>query len=218
MVDQKLIIDLEVGERIRRIREQKKLHIGQVAYLAGVSVPSLRAMERGRIRVQPKLLEKLAFAMSVEISALRVRKSSYKLDATGSKPGTIRNKRQLLFYSKIVIYALEDALQSVSHRHHNHPPSELIIEDASYLDELRTLVSELKRLNDLLEAKRTKPNAAKKPTVEVKKHLNTFLSKWAATIGVGAGIMTVGAMTALLHQLGASDAIFDQIQKRLPIR
>lgn len=224
MVDKKRIIDLEVGERIKELRNRNKADgkrpstIRELSHLLGVSVPTLQGMERGRIHIEPELLKKFAVALGVNVSVLRVKESSYKLDSTGPKAGTVRNKRQVLFYSKLIIYSLEDALSSIDDRHHNNPPSDLIIEDESYLAELRALVVELKRLNELLEAKRSNRAVPKKPIIEVKKHLNTILSKWAGTVGVGAGVMTLGAMATLLHQLGASDVIFDQLLKRLPIR
>jgi transcriptional regulator with XRE-family HTH domain len=220
----KIIIDLEVGQRIKTLREKNKAvgnrpsTIRDLSKLAMVSVATMQGIERGRIHADAAMLNRIATALNVPASALQIKKSSYKLDDTEPKIGTIRNKRQVLFYSKLIIYSLEDALSSIDGRHHNNPPSDLIIEDESYIAELRALVVELKRLNELLEAKKPPGRAAaKKPIVEVKKHLNTFLSKWAATVGVGAGVMTVGAMAALLHQLGASDIIFEQLSKRLPI-
>jgi transcriptional regulator with XRE-family HTH domain len=224
VVDKQRIIDLEVGERIKFVRNHQKrppgrkpMSLRELSALAGISFPTLQAMERGRIHIDARSLKRIARALQVDVSALRG-ETRLNVPTAVSKSGTIRNRRQVIFYSKLVIFSLEDALGSIDNRHHNNPPSDLIVDDAAYIEQLRTLVFELKRLNDLLENQTTTQRITKKPIIDAKKHLNNFLSRWAGTVGVGTGIMTLGAMAALLHQLGASDIIFEQLQKRLPIR
>jgi hypothetical protein len=65
-----------------------------------------------------------------------------------SRAVVVRSRKQVVFYSKLVILSIEDALEGAGKdRHHNHPPSDLIVDDDQYLQELRNLVAELKRLN-----------------------------------------------------------------------
>jgi hypothetical protein len=134
----------------------------------------------------------------------------------------VRNTTQVLFYSRVVLTAVQDALDYDPQRD-NHPPPTLRIEGVDYLKELRSLVIELRRLNDNLEeAKSASPKRFSKPTktveksaIDLRKHLNTFLNKYASTLGTGAGIVTVGALAALLYQLGIPETVFAQILKKI---
>jgi hypothetical protein len=130
----------------------------------------------------------------------------------------IRSPEHALFYSRQIVTALEEALEYDPKRHHNQPPPALRIENADYLNEIRELVAELKRLNEYLEAvakeravpetkfspkrKAAPKKAAEKSAVEVSKHVNTFLNKYAAGLGTGAAALTIGTAGALLYQLG----------------
>jgi hypothetical protein len=134
----------------------------------------------------------------------------------------VRNTTQVLFYSRVVLTAVQDALDYDPQRD-NHPPPTLRIERVDYLKELRSLVIELRRLNDNSEeAKSASPKRFSKPTktveksaIDLRKHLNTFLNKYASTLGTGAGIVTVGALAALLYQLGIPETVFAQILKKI---
>jgi hypothetical protein len=127
----------------------------------------------------------------------------------------VTRKTQVVFFSKLFISALEEALEYDPSRHHNHPPPPLRLEDADYLSEIRSLISELKRLNANLEAaaaagktkaatkrKPAKRQSAERSASDVSKHLNSFLSKYASTLGTGAAALTIGTAGALLYQLG----------------
>lgn len=126
----------------------------------------------------------------------------------------VARRANIIFYSDLFIAALEEALDYDPARHHNQPPPALRIEDSNYLNEIRALTLELKRLNQNLEAaakadsksttrqKRTPRKEVEKSTIEVKKHLNTFFSKYASTLGTGAAALTIGTAGALLYQLG----------------
>jgi len=134
----------------------------------------------------------------------------------------ITRKTQVIFFSKLFITALEEAVDYDPKRHHNAPPPALRLDDEDYLKEVRTLIAELKRLNENLEiaAKAdTKPKpkrtpaprkAVEKSSVQVSKHVNTFLNKYASALGTGAPVLTIGTAGALLHQLGVP---FDLITK-----
>lgn len=126
----------------------------------------------------------------------------------------IARSSTIIFYSRLFISALEEAINYDPMRHHNQPPPPLRLEDSDYLKEIRALTTELKRLNDNLEAAATaqaKPAAKKarvprkaveKSAIKVKQHLNTFLNKYASALGTGAAALTIGTAGALLYQLG----------------
>jgi hypothetical protein len=135
------------------------------------------------------------------------------------RPAPIRSdvvgrKTQVIFFSELFITALEEALDYDPIRHHNAPPPALRLDDDDYLEEVRTLIAELKRLNKNLEKaakaeakpkpKRTPAprKAAEKSAIDVSKHVNTFLNKYASGLGTGAAALTIGTAGALLYQLG----------------
>ncbi|WP_439360534.1 hypothetical protein [Bradyrhizobium sp. DASA03007] len=147
------------------------------------------------------------------------------VDPEGPAPvrrDVVTRKKQVIFFSKLFIAALEEAIEYDPQRHHNQPPPPLRLDDADYLAEIRTLITELKRLNDNLEeasqavSKRkpqrtpAKRKAAENSAIEVSKHVNTFLNKYASALGTGAAVLTIGTAGALLHQLGVP---FDFIAK-----
>lgn len=126
----------------------------------------------------------------------------------------VTRKSQVIFFSKLFISALEEAVDYDPKRHHNAPPPALRLEDEGYLDEIRSLIAELKRLNENLEKaakaeEKTKPKrtpaprrAAEKSAIDVSKHVNTFLNKYSSALGTGAAALTIGTAGALLYQLG----------------
>jgi hypothetical protein len=136
----------------------------------------------------------------------------------------IQSPQEVIFYSTMMISALEEALEYSAERHHNHPPPALLIENEDYLHEIRHLVTELKRLNDNLELAAAEPKTAKpkrpskaaqKSAVDVKKHLNTFLDKYAQSLGKGAAALTIGTASALLIRFGVPPEAFTAILKNL---
>jgi transcriptional regulator with XRE-family HTH domain len=220
MVDRQMIEP--AGQLIRDLRNRRVWSPGTLAEKAGISAETLRLAETGRRkRINFLTIAKIAKALGVRPETL----------IAGDAPRTrvlIKNKREstaviigtrqlVVFYSRLIISTVETALDDHdTNRKHNQPPSELIIEDKEYIAELRHLVAELRRLNELLETVRSLNGKARKPVIDVKKHVDTFLNKWAGTIGVGTGLLTVGAMVALLNQLGVGDAVLEPIIKKLP--
>jgi Arc/MetJ-type ribon-helix-helix transcriptional regulator len=129
----------------------------------------------------------------------------------------IRNKALIVRYSKLVIFALQEALEYDPARHHNQPPPDLRIEDDEYLKEIRNLVSELQRLNDLLEDAVVHKAEAKRTVVNIAKHTNTFLDKYAGVVGKGAGYLTVGLLASILYQAGISSESVTKILAHISI-
>jgi hypothetical protein len=123
----------------------------------------------------------------------------------------IQNREAVLRYSRVIINALQEAHDYDSLRQHNQPPPDLWIDDQAYLEELKNLIAELKRLNDLLEKPRPSSREAKRAVSALSKHFDTFLSNYAKGLGTGAAGLTIGTMAALLYQAGAGKDIIDAI-------
>jgi hypothetical protein len=75
--------------------------------------------------------------------------------ARGRKAVVIRNKKQLQFQTVVLIAALEQAIGYQSRPQSNDPAPELYrilaLENPANLRDIKALVVELRRLNDLLE-------------------------------------------------------------------
>jgi metal-responsive CopG/Arc/MetJ family transcriptional regulator len=128
-----------------------------------------------------------------------------------SSPPAIQNREQVLRYSHAIIDALQEALDYDATRHHNQAPPSLRLDDSAYLEEIRRLVAELQRLNDLLEKSRPNVRETERAVSGLSKHFNTFLESYAKTLGVGAAGLTIAAMAALLYQAGVSQEVIDII-------
>lgn len=131
---------------------------------------------------------------------------------------TIRSVKQVIFHSNLLIKAFEEALNYDVQRHHNQPPPTLRLEDEGYLREIKNLVAELKQLNEFLANLGEGRKRKEAPPIQLSKHIDIFLKKYSATLGYGAGMMTLGLMATLLYQLGAGEAVFDHVLKRIPGR
>jgi hypothetical protein len=68
---------------------------------------------------------------------------------------TAKDRRYVTKLSKAIIEALQKAVDYDPIRNHNQPPPPLRLDDDKYLKELKALIAEMKRLNDLL-AKRVR--------------------------------------------------------------
>ncbi|SEN89946.1 hypothetical protein SAMN05443254_11388 [Bradyrhizobium sp. OK095] len=142
--------------------------------------------------------------------------------ATEQGTVVIRSVRQALFHSRLVIAAFDEALEYDVLRQHNEPPPLLLLDSPDYLDEIRKLVVELRHLNSYLETVRRFPKrraedttVLRGPVASTKRHINTFLGRYASTLGHGAGILTVGALVTLLYQLGLPETVFEQLIRKL---
>lgn len=128
----------------------------------------------------------------------------------------IRSVKQVMFHSNLLIRTFEEALEYDTQRHHNQPPPPLRLEDNEYLEELPRLVAELKQMNSFLANLSASKTTKDSPPTLLGKHLDIFLKKYSATLGYGAGVMTLGLIATLLYQLGAGEAVFDHVLKRIP--
>jgi hypothetical protein len=133
----------------------------------------------------------------------------------GARTVVIKDKRQVLSYSRAIIAALEEATSYNPRQHHNLPIPALYVHDHDYLEQLRELTSELKDLNRLLRAKKPSPAKATQAVDVLGMHANTFMKRFAAMLGSGAALLVLGLLVSLLHQAGIGDEVFATLLKRL---
>lgn len=124
----------------------------------------------------------------------------------------------------VLIETFAEAAEYDPARHHNRPPPELWLDNTEYLEDLRALLVELRRLNDNLE-KLAASNANKAPPQTAKEvgilasAGRKFFEAYAAELGKRAANLTALTLAGLLGYLGAEagavDAIFEAIKKRL---
>jgi hypothetical protein len=127
-----------------------------------------------------------------------------------SRRQIVRNRLQIISYSRVIVFALEETLRYDSRRH-NHPPPDLWLDDTAYLEELRNLVAELRRLNSLLEQTNPPSDVAKERLTKLNDHFHKFLEGYSEALGKGAAALTIGSMAALLYHAGFGKDILDSI-------
>jgi hypothetical protein len=141
---------------------------------------------------------------------VRPKKGATRTKATirGKKAAPrIGDKKRVIQYSNIIIVALQEALDYDPARHHNQPPPALYIDDDKYKSDIRELIGELRRLNELLERKPLR--TARAPAIKLAKHLDAFLGTYAKGMGWGMSSLTIGAIATLLYHLGLHDVAND---------
>jgi transcriptional regulator with XRE-family HTH domain len=164
MAEQEDVTFKNFGRIIREARKAKGWTLHDLWFHSKVHERTLSNYESGKVRPSPEIVKSVTRALGIPYSTFTPDPPAKSSPNQNRKSGgVIRSRSQVIFYSKLVIFALNDALNTVSDtRLHNHPPSELIVDDDQYIDELRNLVAELKRLNDLLDRSGSIRTKAKK--------------------------------------------------------
>jgi hypothetical protein len=90
----------------------------------------------------------------------------------------------------------------------NAPPPALWVDDRSYIAEIKALVLELRRLNDLLE---TNKKSSKGQISKIARHFDRFLTVYEKHLAIGSAYLTIGVMSSLLSQLGLGPDVVSQI-------
>jgi hypothetical protein len=125
---------------------------------------------------------------------------------------SIPNRREAQRYAQLLVGVLQDALDYNPQRHHNQPPPELrLSEDPEYLDELRNLVAELRRLNGLLSATIVPKTEATAQASVIARKFDRFLDSYIDAMGKGAACLTIGVVAALLSRTGVGAELIDHI-------
>jgi Arc/MetJ-type ribon-helix-helix transcriptional regulator len=139
--------------------------------------------------------------------------SREKKGATAGGPaatGPIKNKAQVLTQSRLIVASLEEILE-YRPQHHNRPPPELWMEDSAYLQEVKNLVAELRILNAHLSAATFNKRKTQQSALRVGKRFDTFLHHYSASLGKGAGYLTVAAFAGLLLHVGVGPEFIGKI-------
>jgi hypothetical protein len=131
-----------------------------------------------------------------------VRSRPKQIAPTQTEQVTITNPTEVIRHTKILIIALQETLDYDPVRAHNQRPPALWNDDPSYLNDVNSLVIELRRLNSLLEAKRPLKKEANRAVIDLAGHFNRFLRSYAVTLGTGAGVLTLGVIADLLRHAG----------------
>jgi hypothetical protein len=98
------------------------------------------------------------------------------------------------------------------HLHHNKRPPALWVDDAQYLQDVKELLHELRRLNGLLEAAKA-PDPAK---IDEAGGAIAYAAKRISdgaydTIGKGLGYVILGSVGTILYQLGVGGDLAQMI-------
>lgn len=141
---------------------------------------------------------------------ITTRKPKISAGRRSKKVVVIRGKEQVISLVHALIIVLEEATDYVPLPQQNQKQPDLFgdlnLSDPVAREDIRELVEQLKRLNAFLDKTRS-PKTTSKPVVDVKKHLNTFLGRYATTVGVGAGILTIAVGANLLHHFGVDFSV-----------
>jgi hypothetical protein len=169
-----------------------------------------------------KLVQEIARQNNTEISNVMSQALRGFASGTASRPDSTdlsghslarrelaRNRVEIIRYSTAIIDALQEALDYDPQRHHNAPPPSLRIDDTEYLAQLQTIITELKRLNSLLEQVNTQ--AAEKLVHRISKHFDTFFGSYAKAMGSGVAGLTIATALALLYRAGVAKELIDAI-------
>jgi hypothetical protein len=127
-----------------------------------------------------------------------------ELEAGGARTQA-QNRTQVLRQSSALISAIQDALDYDQNRHHNQPPPQLRLDGSSNnLADLRQLLEELRRFNDLIE-KTSLNKRTTKSAIELSHHVNTFLSNFTPMAGKGAAALVISGFAGLLYHAGVPE-------------
>lgn len=111
------------------------------------------------------------------------------------------NLRQAALQLSVLETAFQEASEYDPVRHHNRPPPALWVDKDGYVEDLRSLLEEIRRLNDLLERSadlRRPENGATIAILAGKK----FVESYADVMGKGAAALTIGGIATLFISLG----------------
>ena len=119
-----------------------------------------------------------------------------------TKRSAIINRVEVIRQTNALIIVLQEALDYDPVRGHNQSPPVLWSDDPSYLNDVKALVVELRRLNSLMEAKRPRKKEAERAVIDLARHFDKFLHAYASWFGKGTALLTVAVIANLLQHAG----------------
>ena len=169
-------------ERIYEVFEGQPQFVAVAATAIGRFIPHLETTE-------PKLRSRLARRNTV----------------------TIRNKSQATVQSRILIAALQEALDFRSRPGDNRVEPELRrqlnLDDPAAHSLFSELLEELKKLNSFLESNQRAAKIDKTVITPLSKVGLKVLNTYGKTVAVGAGLLTIGALATVLDSIGAHQVV-----------
>jgi hypothetical protein len=119
-----------------------------------------------------------------------------------STRSAIINRVEVIRQTNALIIVLQEALDYDPVRGHNQSRPVLWSDDPSYLNDVKALVVELRRLNSLMEAKRPRKKEAERAVIDLARHFDKFLHAYASWFGKGTALLTVAVIANLLQHAG----------------
>ncbi len=118
------------------------------------------------------------------------------------------NKEVVTFHVRALIVAFQDVEAYDPVRHHNAGPRTLWSDAPDFPADIKLLLAELRRLNDLLEA-------GEEPSASTGRKIGKTLTAGASvvykaacgTVGVGLGLVILGSFAEILSQLGMREEL-----------
>lgn len=120
------------------------------------------------------------------------------------------NVRQAALQLSVLSTAFQEASEYDPVRHHNQPPPALWVDDKAYIEDLKSLLEEIRRLNELLEksVNISKPESGASIAILAGKK---FVESYADTMGKGAAALTIGGVATLFVSLGVDKGSVEAI-------
>jgi hypothetical protein len=126
----------------------------------------------------------------------------------------IRDKTQTIQHLAVLIAVFEELEGFDPRRRHNGTPPALWVDDEDYLRDVKSLLSELRRLNDFLSRPADNAKAEQAASLVVRA-TTKFVESYAGALGKGAAALTIGAAGALLYHVGVGKEVIEPIWRQL---
>jgi len=128
----------------------------------------------------------------------------------------LRSKTEALRHLTVLLVALEEADAFDPAKPSNQPRPALWLNDPGYQRDLNSLLVELRELRTVLVDKASNKGSVGKRIIGTAASAATkFIDAYADALGKGAAALTIGAVGALLLQLGLSKEVLASVWDRL---
>jgi hypothetical protein len=129
-----------------------------------------------------------------------------------------RNRTQALLHVAVLLEALEEVEEFDPLRLGNRPRPALWLDQPLYREDVKSLVAELRALQQILQGdKSPKGSAAKKAIGVAAAATVKVIDGYAETLGKDAAALTIGAVGALPFHLGIEKTVLAELWERLRI-
>jgi len=195
-------------------------HLEEYKYILDTEAIDPQEVEDNRI----KLLENaVSQAYQQLLAVVRLRSPRPKKSPAAQKIRSDSQDTQLtgpasaLFYSTSLLAALQEVLDYDNVPNRNSPSPALRIDDPSYLKDVRELVDELRRYNELLQSAGKTQKKTRQRTTILAKHFHKFLDNYIPVLGKGAAALTITTVGGLLYQVGGLTPSFARFLTSLKV-